>query len=148
MSEFPKESFEPEIEDFAGDLNPEDYIDKRGDCPQRVVLEPRSERQASAVIEGLSGASGSQDFHDRKAEIKYEIPEEQKQTGIEIDNAYKREQMLRNNLEQFPIEDYSKILYRLPIREDVLENIHKDIMNVNISMNSVNSYPEQSSLDI
>jgi hypothetical protein len=100
------------------DLDLDLCIDKRGDIK----------------IEGLSGASGTVNFHDRKAEIKYEIPEEQKQTGIEIDNAYKREQMLRNNLDQFPMEDYSKILYRLPIRQDVLENIHKDIMNVNIDI--------------
>lgn len=89
----------------------------------------------------LSGASGDKlwedrlsptetvEFFDRKKKIEYTIPKEQEETGKEIDNAFKREMLLRNNPKEFQLSDYTKILYRLPIREDVLENIYNDIIN-------------------
>ncbi len=66
-------------------------------------------------------------LHDRKKKIKYEISKEQKQTGLEMDNAYKREQRLRNNRELYDINDYSQILYRLPISEEVMAKVFKDL---------------------
>ena len=72
-----------------------------------------------------------EDFHDRTKKVKFNIEEEQIITGKEMDNAFIRELNLRNNIDEFDINDYTKILYRLPIRNDVLEKIHKDIINNN-----------------
>ncbi len=69
------------------------------------------------------------EFFSRDKKIEYTIPEEQEQTGKEIDEAYKRELLLRQNNKEFHISDYTKILYRLPIKNDVLENIYNDIIN-------------------
>jgi len=93
-----KDKFVSELEDEL-DLDLDRVIDKKGDSK----------------------------FHDRTKKIKYEIPEEQKQTGLEMDNAYKREQRLRNNPDLYDINDYSQILYRLPIREEVMDKIFKDL---------------------
>lgn len=72
-----------------------------------------------------------EDFHDRTKKVRFNIEEEQLITGKEMDNAFIRELNLRNNIDEFDINDYTKILYRLPIRNDVLEKIHKDIINNN-----------------
>jgi len=76
-----------------------------------------------------------EDFHDRTKKVTFDIPEEQIITGKEMDNAFKREMTLRNNLKEFEIGDYSKILYRLPIREDVLEKIYDDLTKNNLLSN-------------
>lgn len=75
------------------------------------------------------GSTGESDFFDRTKKIEFEIPKEQEETGKEIDNAFKREILLRNNPNDFQLSDYTKILYRLPIREDVMDKIYKDIIN-------------------
>lgn len=72
-----------------------------------------------------------EDFHDRTKKVRFNIEEEQLITGKEMDNAFIRELNLRNNIDEFDINDYTKILYRLPIRNDVLEKIHEDIINNN-----------------
>tara|TARA_R110000772_G_scaffold97604_2_gene196948 strand:+ start:1559 stop:1795 length:237 start_codon:yes stop_codon:yes gene_type:complete len=68
------------------------------------------------------------DIHDRKKVEKSEILEEQIETGREIDNAYMREVCLRSNPDEFSNGDFTKILYRLPIRQDVLDKIYTDII--------------------
>lgn len=68
------------------------------------------------------------EFFSRDKKHSSIILEEQKQVGKEIDSAYQRELLLRQNKEQFHISDYSKILYRLPIKNDVLENIYTSLI--------------------
>lgn len=56
------------------------------------------------------------------------LMEEQKEIGKEIDSAYKREMELRNNPEQYPLNDFTKILYRLPITEKQREEIYNNLI--------------------
>jgi D-hexose-6-phosphate mutarotase len=57
------------------------------------------------------------------------IIEEQKETGQIMDQQFKRELFLRENKEDFPISDYTKILYRLPLNEQQIEKLYNQIMN-------------------
>jgi len=54
--------------------------------------------------------------------------EEQKQTGQIMDQQFKREMFLRQNKENFPISDFSKILYRLPLNEKQIEKLYNQII--------------------
>ena len=56
------------------------------------------------------------------------LMEEQKEIGKEIDSAYKREMELRNNPEQYPLNDFTKLLYRLPITEKQREEIYNNLI--------------------
>jgi hypothetical protein len=61
-----------------------------------------------------------------KPEDKIILPE-QKETGKMMDEAIKREYTLRNNAKEFDISDYTKILYRLPLTETQMKEIHKNL---------------------
>jgi len=61
-----------------------------------------------------------------KPEDKVILPE-QIETGKMIDEAIKREYTLRNNAKEFDISDYTKILYRLPLTETQMKEIHKNL---------------------
>jgi len=54
--------------------------------------------------------------------------EEQKETGQIMDKQFKREMFLRQNKENFPISDFSKILYRLPLNEKQIEKLYNQII--------------------
>jgi hypothetical protein len=54
--------------------------------------------------------------------------EEQKETGKIMDHQYKREMFLRGNKEDFPISDFTKILYRLPLNEQQIEKLYNQII--------------------
>lgn len=66
------------------------------------------------------------DYEPTEEDIK--LMEEQKEIGREIDSAYKREMELRNNPEQYPLNDFTKILYRLPITECQREEIYNNLI--------------------
>jgi hypothetical protein len=57
------------------------------------------------------------------------IIEEQKETGKIMDHQFKREMFLRNNKDDFPINDFSKILYRLPLNEEQIEKLYNNLIN-------------------
>ena len=61
-----------------------------------------------------------------KQEDKVILPE-QIETGKMMDEAIKREYTLRNNAKEFDISDYTKILYRLPLTETQMKEIHKNL---------------------
>lgn len=54
-----------------------------------------------------------------------EETKKQNEIGSNIDEAFKREKFLRDNQELFPIDDYTKILYRLPITEEQRKNLYE-----------------------
>ena len=54
--------------------------------------------------------------------------EEQKEVGQDMDSAYKREMELRNNPEQYPLNDFTKLLYRLPITDNQREQIYNNLI--------------------
>ena len=56
------------------------------------------------------------------------IIEEQKETGKIIESSFLRERELRNNPEKYPLDDYTKILYRLPITEEQREIIYNNLI--------------------
>ena len=45
-----------------------------------------------------------------------------------MDSAYKREMELRNNPEQYPLNDFTKLLYRLPITDNQREQIYNNLI--------------------
>lgn len=57
------------------------------------------------------------------------IIEEQNKTGSEIEQFMKKELLLRKYAKDFPIEDYSMILYRLPLTEYQMETIYNNLTN-------------------
>jgi hypothetical protein len=66
------------------------------------------------------------DYEPTEEDIK--LMEEQKVIGQEIDSAYKREMELRNNPEQYKLNDFTKILYRLPITDNQREEIYNNLI--------------------
>lgn len=71
------------------------------------------------------------DYEPTEEDLK--LIEEQKEVGKDMDSAYKREIQLRNNPEQYPLNDFTKLLYRLPItdsqREQIYNNLIKEAKN-------------------
>lgn len=71
------------------------------------------------------------DYEPTEEDLK--LIEEQKEVGQDMDSAYKREIQLRNNPEQYPLNDFTKLLYRLPItdsqREQIYNNLIKEAKN-------------------
>ena len=71
------------------------------------------------------------DYEPTEEDLK--LIEEQKEVGKDMDSAYKREIQLRNNPEQYPLNDFTKLLYRLPItdsqREEIYNNLIKEAKN-------------------
>lgn len=63
-----------------------------------------------------------------KPEDKVILPE-QVETGNILDSAFHKELMLRNNPKEFPIADYTKILYRLPINEKQMQELHNKLIS-------------------
>ena len=61
-----------------------------------------------------------------KPEDKVILPE-QIETGKMMDEAIKREYTLRNNPREFDINDYTKILYRLPLTETQMNEIYNNL---------------------
>jgi hypothetical protein len=74
--------------------------------------------------------------YEKENPITYELTKEdkqlikkQKKIGKDMDNAFKREQFLRNNLDNIPISDYTKILYRLPLTEKQMKDMYVKILD-------------------
>jgi len=66
------------------------------------------------------------DYEPTEEDIK--LIEEQKEIGKTMDSAFKREMELRNNPEQYPLNDYTKLLYRLPITDSQREQIYNNLI--------------------
>jgi hypothetical protein len=66
------------------------------------------------------------DYEPTEEDIK--LMEEQKEIGKDMDSAYKREIQLRNNPEQYPLNDFTKLLYRLPITDNQREQIYNNLI--------------------
>jgi len=112
-------------------------IDKRGDRP--YICDNWQKRLSPNEYHVEESSSEHKDFFDRvtkkdkePTEEDKKLIEEQKQTGESIDRAYKKEQLLRNNEKELSINDYRNILYRLPISEDIMEKLYRDIVKNNI----------------
>jgi hypothetical protein len=58
-----------------------------------------------------------------------QLIKQQKKIGKDIDNAFKREHFLRNNIETMPISDYTKILYRLPLTKKQMKDMYVKILD-------------------
>jgi len=58
-----------------------------------------------------------------------QLIKQQKKIGKDMDNAYKREQFLRNNIDTMPISDYTKILYRLPLTKKQMKDMYVKILD-------------------
>ncbi len=58
-----------------------------------------------------------------------QLIKQQKKIGKDIDNAFKREQFLRNNIDTMPISDYTKILYRLPLTKKQMKDMYVKILD-------------------
>jgi hypothetical protein len=56
------------------------------------------------------------------------LMEEQKEIGQVMDSAFKREMELRNNPEQYQLNDFTKLLYRLPITDSQREQIYNNLI--------------------
>lgn len=57
-----------------------------------------------------------------------QLIKQQKKIGKDMDNAFKREQFLRNNIDTMPISDYTKILYRLPLTKKQMKDMYVKIL--------------------
>jgi hypothetical protein len=63
-----------------------------------------------------------------KPEDKVVLPE-QVEVGKSLDTTFHKEMMLRNNINEFPISDFTKILYRLPINEKQMKEIYDNLLS-------------------
>ena len=43
----------------------------------------------------------------------------------------KKELLLREHAKEYPIDDYTMLLYRLPLTENQMEEIHKNLLKEN-----------------
>lgn len=64
-----------------------------------------------------------------------QLIKQQKKIGKDIDNAFKREQFIRNNIDTMPISDYTKILYRLPLTNKQMKDMYVKILEENKNNN-------------
>ena len=103
-------------------------IDKRGDRP--YICDNWQKRLSPKEHKDFFDRVTKKDKEPTEEDKK--LIEEQKQTGESIDRAYKKEQLLRNNEKELSINDYRNILYRLPISEDIMEKLYRDIVKNNI----------------
>lgn len=58
-----------------------------------------------------------------------QLIKQQKKIGKDIDNAFKREKFLRDNIDTMPISDYTKILYRLPLTKKQMKDMYVKILD-------------------
>jgi len=58
-----------------------------------------------------------------------QLIKQQKKIGKDMDNAFKREQFIRNNIDTMPITDYTKILYRLPLTNKQMKDMYVKILD-------------------
>lgn len=59
------------------------------------------------------------------------IIKEQKETAKDIEQFRKKEMLLRKHSKEYPIDDYTMLLYRLPLTENQMEEIHKNLLKEN-----------------
>ena len=59
------------------------------------------------------------------------IIKEQKETAKDMEQFRKKEMLLRKHSKEYPIDDYTMLLYRLPITETQMEQIHKNLLKEN-----------------
>lgn len=59
------------------------------------------------------------------------IIKEQKETAKDMEQFRKKEMLLRKHAKEYPIDDYTMLLYRLPITETQMEEIHKNLLKEN-----------------
>ena len=64
-----------------------------------------------------------------------QLIKQQKKIGKDMDNAFKREQFIRNNIDTMPITDYTKILYRLPLTNKQMKDMYVKILQENENNN-------------
>lgn len=108
---------------MSEEFNPEDCIDKRGDCEWEKRLSP------------------AQNYRNLIEERKKPIPkikltkedekliEEQKETAKDIERFMAKERLLRDYAKDYPIEDYSMLLYRLPLTDKQIEEVYNNLIN-------------------
>lgn len=58
-----------------------------------------------------------------------QLIKQQKKIGKDIDNAFKREKFLRDNIDTMSISDYTKILYRLPLTKKQMKDMYVKILD-------------------
>lgn len=58
-----------------------------------------------------------------------QLIKKQKKIGKDMDNAYKREKFLRDNIDTMPVSDYTKILYRLPLTNKQMKDMYVKILD-------------------
>jgi hypothetical protein len=98
------------------DLNPEDYIDKRGDCPVNDYRDLVKERKKPLPKYELT-----------KDDIR--VIKEQKKTAKDMERFRKKEMLLRKHADMFPIDDYTMLLYRLPLTEKQMDEVYNNLTN-------------------
>ena len=59
------------------------------------------------------------------------IIKEQKETAKDMEQFRKKEMLLRKHAKEYPIDDYTMLLYRLPLTENQMEEIHKNLLKEN-----------------
>lgn len=59
------------------------------------------------------------------------VIEEQKETAKDMEQFRKKELLLRQYAKDYPIDDYTMLLYRLPLTETQMEEIHKNLLKEN-----------------
>ena len=59
------------------------------------------------------------------------IIKEQKETAKDMEQFRKKEMLLRKHAKDYPIDDYTMLLYRLPLTETQMEEIHKNLLKEN-----------------
>lgn len=63
------------------------------------------------------------------------IIKEQRETAKDMEQFREKEMLLRRHAKEFPIDDYSMLLYRLPINKKQMKAIYNNLVNENSSNN-------------
>lgn len=101
---------------MSEELNPEDYIDKRGDAPIKDYIDLNEERNKPLSKYKMT--------KEDKVIIK-----EQDKTAKDVERFMKKERLLREHANLFPVEDYSMLLYRLPLNEKQMKEVYNNLTN-------------------
>lgn len=59
------------------------------------------------------------------------IIKEQKETAKDMEQFRKKEMLLRKYAKDYPVDDYTMLLYRLPLTETQMDEIHKNLLKEN-----------------
>jgi hypothetical protein len=101
---------------MSEELNPEDCIDKRGDAPVKDYNDLNEERKKSLPKYKMT----------KEDKVLFK---EQEKTAKDVERFMKKERLLRKHANLFPIEDYSMLLYRLPLNEKQMKEVYNNLTN-------------------